>query len=54
MELDELDMLGIEKIKKRIVSYNEWGDYWDKIDKKEAERWRQQARYLENLLDRVE
>ena len=22
MELDELDMLGIEKIKKRIVSYN--------------------------------
>lgn len=54
MKLDELDMLGIEKIKKRIVSYNEWGDYWDKIDKKETERWRQQARYLENLLGRVE
>lgn len=54
MELDELDMLGIEKIKKRIISYNECGNYWDKIDKKEAERWRQQARYLENLLARVE
>lgn len=54
MELDELDMLGIKKIKRLIEEYNYRAKICDSFDKESAERWRKQAWYLENLLDRVE
>lgn len=54
MELDELDMLGIEKIKRLIEEYKYRAKICYSFDKESAEHWRKQARYLENLLDRVQ
>lgn len=54
MELDELDILGIKKIKRLIEEYKYRAKICDSFDKESAEHWRKQARYLENLLERVE
>lgn len=54
MELDELDILGIKKIKRLIDEYKYRAKICDSFDKESAEHWRKQARYLENLLSCVE
>lgn len=54
MELDELDIIGIKKIKRLIDEYKYRAKRCDSFDKESAEHWRKQARYLENLLDRVQ
>ena len=54
MELDELDILGIKKIKRLIDEYKYRAKICDSFDKESAEHWRKQARHLENLLSRVE
>ena len=54
MELDELNMMGIKKIKRLIEEYKYRAKICDSFDKESSEHWRKQARYLDNLLERVE